>query len=409
MLKTPSFALALLPLALIGCNVQGGKLAAEGTGDLSYPLTTREAPDTEQAKLCGSGDPSPHGDATLSRLPYLQQVTSASADVLFSGDVTDPVAIEVTTPDGSEVGTFQAEPGADSSQRVVHIDGLEPSTVYCYSLSGMMTEPAGFRTAPETGSDSLVRFVAFGDSGSGDSRQEAVFEQLDTVPFDLMVHTGDIAYEKGTSSALTHAFFDVYAPILHSIPAFPISGNHDYKTSSAQPFREAFDLPKNGGPDARERYYSFDWGDVHFIALDTELVGAIQTNWLKQDLVKNSQPWTVVYLHKPPYSSGYHGSTATVQNAFVPLFERYHVALVLAGHDHDYERTNPINGVTYVVTGGGGRGTRSVGHSSFTAYSEDVLHFVDVEVDADTMTIHAIDGVGREFDSAQIPRPSQAS
>jgi hypothetical protein len=76
--------------------------------------------------------------------------------------------------------------------------------------------------------------------------------------------------------------------------------------------------------------------------------------------------------------------------------------LVLSGHDHDYERTAPLNGVTYVVTGGGGRGTRNVGHSSFTAFSQEVIHFVFVEAQGPRLVLHAIDATGREFDQAVL-------
>jgi hypothetical protein len=86
------------------------------------------------------------------------------------------------------------------------------------------------------------------------------------------------------------------------------------------------------------------------------------------------------------------------------LLEKYGVQLVLAGHDHDYERIEPQNGTTFVVTGGGGVGTRNVGSTSFTALSEDVNHFVYVEVGVDEAVLHAIDASGREFDSTVIPR-----
>ena len=83
---------------------------------------------------------------------------------------------------------------------------------------------------------------------------------------------------------------------------------------------------------------------------------------------------------------------------------RYGVQLVLAGHDHDYERMKPQNGVAYVVTGGGGIGTRSVGTSSFTDFAEDVIHFAYVEVGVDELVLHAIDATGREFDSMVVAR-----
>jgi hypothetical protein len=247
-----------------------------------------------------------------------------------------------------------------------------------------------------------VRFVAFGDSGSGSERQYAVLEQLFGVPFDLMLHTGDLAYEDGTALQLEERFFDVYAPLIASIPAFPISGNHEYHTDDAAPFRAAFDLPDNGGPAGHERWYSFDWGDIHFVALDTERVIPEQLEWLEHDLGANVLPWTIAYLHRPPFSSGAHGNNKGVQLTFVPLFERYGVDLVFAGHDHDYERTIPQNGVTYIVTGGGGRGTRAVGTSSFTAHSQSVLHFVYAELADDRLRVVALDSTGAEFDSVVL-------
>jgi hypothetical protein len=80
------------------------------------------------------------------------------------------------------------------------------------------------------------------------------------------------------------------------------------------------------------------------------------------------------------------------------------VKLVLAGHEHDYERTRPVDGVTYVITGGGGKGTRPVGKGSWTAFSDAVIHFVYVTVEGDVLRLHAIDATGREFDGLELRR-----
>lgn len=77
---------------------------------------------------------------------------------------------------------------------------------------------------------------------------------------------------------------------------------------------------------------------------------------------------------------------------------------MLAGHDHNYERMIPQDNVAYVATGSGGRGTRTVGASSFTAFAEAVIHFVIVEVAVDELILHAIDATGTEFDSMVVPR-----
>jgi hypothetical protein len=144
---------------------------------------------------------------------------------------------------------------------------------------------------------------------------------------------------------------------------------------------------------------------VHLVALDSEQIGPAQVAWLDADLAANRLPWVIVYLHRPPYSTGDHGGDGDVQQHFVPLFEKHRVPLVLAGHDHHYERTKPLDGVTYVVSGGGGRGTRAGGKASFTAFSEAVCHFLFVEVEGDRLTGHAIDGVGQEFDSFVLQAP----
>ena len=224
------------------------------------------------------------------------------------------------------------------------------------------------------------------------------------VPFDLVLHMGDIAYDSGTRAQFERVVFDVYADMLERFPMFPASGNHEYETEDALPFREAFALPENGGPGGIERWYSYDWGDVHFVVLDTELTGAEQAAWLDADLSANRRPWTIVYQHRPTFSSGDHGGDPEVQKWFMPLFVKHRVPLVLAGHDHHYERTNTIDGVTYVVTGGGGRGTRGVGQSDFTAFSEQVCNFVYVTINGNELTLHAIDGTGQEFDSLRLTR-----
>jgi 3',5'-cyclic AMP phosphodiesterase CpdA len=253
---------------------------------------------------------------------------------------------------------------------------------------------AGFRTAPEPGSGARVAFVALGDSGSGSPDQLAIYDQLETVPFDLIVHTGDIAYESGTLTEFEENFFDVYAPLLRSFPVFPAQGNHE----GSDVFRRVFDLPWAGPGN----WYSYDWGDVHFVALDTNDISDEQAAWLDRDLSQSRRDWTVVFGHHPAFSSGQHGSTPSFQQRLVPILERHGVDLVLSGHDHDYERTLPQNGVHYVVTGGGGRGTRPVGESSFTAFSEQVLNFVYVEIEGDRLLLHAIDATGAEFDQLAI-------
>jgi len=398
-------------------------LGAAGPSPASTQSNTSGAPlaqfssSARPIDRCGDGAFHQAGRAHLVRAPYLQQVTAHSALVLFTSGSREPVTIDVTRPQAQSadagaplVASVLAKKDESARLRnawqgVARLDGLESGTLYCYSLRGL-TSPAGFVTAPERGTDVPVRFVAFGDSGDGGPGQHAVLDQMSRVPFDFLTHTGDLAYTRGGLREIETYVFNVYAPLFKSYSFFPASGNHDYGTDDAAPFRQVFALPENGGPAGRERYYSFDWGYVHLTVLDTERVGPEQAAWLDADLAASRARWNIVYGHRPPFSSGRHGSARDVQRTFVPILQRHHVPLVLSGHEHDYERTRPIGGVTYIVTGGGGRQARSVGRSDFTAISVSTLHFVYVEADHNELLLRAIDASGREFDSVRIQHPS---
>jgi hypothetical protein len=419
--KAARLVTLLLPLTLAvaaGCPMsnQSGNVSATQLGDVSHPLTQRLDPAQAITQACGATAADPNAPSPFAKRPYLQQMTDHSVHVDWVSAAQPTPSVVLTTPAGAAVATVPA--AADDSAQALGderawsapVAGLTADTTYCYEVrSGdAVLARSGFHTAPAAGQNKPVRFIAFGDSGAGSSDQLAAYAQMRTVPFDFLIHTGDVGYDSGTATELQQHFFDIYADTLQSFPSYVSSGNHEYNSADAAPFRAAFDLPTNGGKGGVERWYSFDWGDVHFVALDTERTGTVQADWLEADLAANKLPWTVVFGHKPPYSSGEHGNDASFQKYFDPILEKHHVQLVISGHDHDYERMKPMNGVQYVVTGGGGAGTRPVGTSSFTAFSDAVIHFVYVTVEGDTLTMHAIDGTGQEFDSVVVQRATPA-
>jgi 3',5'-cyclic AMP phosphodiesterase CpdA len=404
----------LLALALPGgCTCEGngqGYLQAPSGGDLSQGPAPRQAYESEIKSACGTIGPSSES-AALHRHPYLQEVTQSQATLVWTSASSD-LEMVLLTPDGREsqraagVVDDTAAP-AQAMQLQARFAELSPDTIYCYQLRAPGADSdfvyaGGFRTAP--GPDGSIRFSALGDLGASTSDQKAVLEQLKTVHSDLLLIPGDIAYESGTLAQFESHFFGVYRDLLALVPVFPASGNHDYQSADAAAFREVFVLPTNGGADGRERWYSFDWGPVHFAILDSEVRLEEQATWLRADLKASPLPWKVAVVHKPPYSSGDHGSEDSIRKTFVPVFREEGVQLVLSGHDHNYERSTLTDGVTYVVTGGGGRGTRKTGSSSFTAFAARVAHFVYVVADANTLTLHAIDATGQDFDSLRLTR-----
>jgi hypothetical protein len=402
-------------------------LAAVGTGDIRTPAARRVVPAATRGACAALPAPPGRGRDVLSRAPYLQRVTAHQVVVIWTSGEGSSASVLVQDPDGTHqrelpatIDTTAAAPPDDFApwqherssklprQWMVVVSGLVPDTTYCYTVyqdGRPVTAPAPFVSAPRPGADRPFQFVALGDSGGGGSDQLALLAQIETVPFDFMIHTGDIAYDHGTLADFETRFFTVYARLLAIRPMFPTTGNHDYDTEDAAPFRRVFVLPENGGVGGVERWYSYDWGNAHFVVLDTERTGPIQAAWLDADLAANKLPWTIVYGHKPPHSSGRHRDDEPFNRFFVPVLNAHHVQLVLSGHDHHYERFHPFDGVTYIITGGGGRGVREIGPRRVgSAFAEAVIHFVLVTVESRILTVHAIDGTGREFDTTVIDR-----
>ena len=411
----------------------------------SYTLTA-VATDNQFAAGTSTGVPltvsASTATATLVRGPYLQQPTDHSMVVVWSTREAGAAEVRYGVSPGTARTSVPAisrlVPAAETGlafdyyHYTATLAGLAAATSYAYQpiVSGApVASEAAFKTAPRTGSGA-ISFVAFGDSGTGSPEQRQLGALMTQDTFDFAMHVGDIVYgNSGGTGAATYAtyqsyLFDIYG-WLASKAFVPVEGNHDSRPSNGngKAYLDLFELPRNGAApafaDHAERYYSFDYGPVHFVALDTEFTfldpvrQAEQLRWLDTDLTSTTQPWTIVFLHRAPYSSGgEHGSSPDVRAAFGPLFERHGVDLVLAGHEHNYERTIPIREsstttdafVPYVVTGGGGAPLYPSGTSSWTAFSAARYRYVKIAIDACTLTLATIGLDGEVFDSTSTAK-----
>jgi hypothetical protein len=320
----------------------------------------------------------------------------------------------------------------DYYQHEARLTGLTPATRYPYTVvrSGTTLSSGGaLTTAPAPGTGT-VRFIAFGDSGVGSTAQRQLAARMTADEFDLSLHTGDVVYGseemKGGGSYAQYDgwFFDIYGPWLRSRPIFPSIGNHDDEVDYGRPYRDMFVLPDGGATsgyaDHAERFYSFDYGPVHFVAIDTELAfhdparRQAQLSWLERDLATTTMPWRVAYMHRSPYSAGTeHGSDLEVRRHIGPILEKYGVQLALTAHEHIYERTIPLQEysatggpVTYVVTGGGGAPVYPAGTAYWTAVSASVHHYTRARADECTLSIEAVRIDGSVLDHHTLQRCS---
>lgn len=246
------------------------------------------------------------------------------------------------------------------------------------------------------------RFAAIGDTRTGHQVHRVLIQRLAREKVDFFINSGDLV-EFGGQLDLWIRFFNIEAPIGSKRPLFASVGNHD----NSQPlyFRRFFlaDLYAEGN-----RYYVQDWGDVRYVALDSEIEireGSAQYAFMDRALREGAAKGQlmVLSLHYPPYSSGEHGSNPEIRSVLEPICKKYGVEVVLTGHDHDYERTKPIFGTTYMVAASGGAPIRQVIPSDFTAVFRTEPHYVLFDVEKGRLVGRAINLEGDVFDTFIIP------
>lgn len=245
-----------------------------------------------------------------------------------------------------------------------------------------------------------LRVALVGDVGDGGGREyetaAAIEAQARIDRFDILMLLGDNVYPAGEPQRIEATVFEPFGPLLDAgTELFAVLGNHDVMSDTGDSQLEAMGMPG--------RWYAVERGDLLGIALDsTRHDDPDQLAWLEDTLASSDATWKLVGLHHPPYSGGFHGSQVELRDTFVPLFERYGVQVVFSGHEHDYQRSDPINGVTYIVTGAASR-TRRTGTSDFTAVAYSTHHYVDLNVFDDHLLLRAIDQDGEQFDEVVIP------
>ena len=384
---------AVLALTLVGCS------------DSRDERPVAELPPEPEPNPCD-------GTETESSRLFLQQLTDSSVIIKWRGDA-DAACIGTSA---NNLATRIAATATEGDHKEALVTGLSARTTYHYSIGGAPEAPAGqhFTTAPARGelpAGGATRLWLIGDSGTGgdDEREDyegdaaevlaglQSFVEADGKPVDLFLMLGDNAYAVGSDFNYQQAVFDIYPDLLKTTSLWPTIGNHEMgigflfgslaiaglgtsadpdswlETAESEPVRmpylDIFSLPAQaeagGVPSGTEQYYSFDYGNVHVVSLDSQLSArdpeqlAAMQNWLIDDLGSNDLDWTVVIFHHPPYSKGANHDSddaaklngfdlpqQDMREKFVPIFDEYGVDVVYNGHSHSYERSYYITSHT---------------------------------------------------------------
>lgn len=337
----------------------------------------------------------------------------------------------------------------NETQHALLLDQLDQGTEYYYQIGCCHRAPNGpinhFKTVSPQ--QAATRLWVLGDPGKKGPDQSMVIDaahgwmganpgERGDLP-DLVLTTGDNAYKSGSNQQFQDCFFTPFEAVFANTPVVPAHGNHDARRNV---FFNIFDFPVDGAhggfPSHNEGYFSFDYGNLHVIMLDTATqpitLRAPMVEWLKRDLKTNSRPWTIAVFHHPPYSDGGHqsdhpsgsdGAMTAARDILVPILENGGVDVVLNGHSHGYERSYPlrehhiqatqagakVNGAAelthttiYQIIGSSSKTDEGHYQHPLMAASYSALGSVIIDVDDTRLISRFIDNEGRERDRFQL-------
>lgn len=248
-----------------------------------------------------------------------------------------------------------------------------------------------------------VRLAVIGDFGTGEQPQIDVAQQMEksrgAFPFEFVITLGDNIYTGTQPSDFDEHFAVPYKALLDAgVQFYAALGNHD-KTNER--FYQPFHM--NGAT-----YYTYKKGPVHFFVLDSNYVNPPQISWLQTELrAAGNGAWKICYFHHPLYSSAkFHGPNLDLRKVLEPLLVKYGVDVVLAGHDHVYERVRPQQGIYYFTEGASGSlRAGNLAASAITARGFDTdRSFMMIEIAGDDLYFQVTSRTGVAVDSGVLHR-----
>ncbi len=257
-------------------------------------------------------------------------------------------------------------------------------------------------TGPKHTFGASYRFVAMGDWGAGTPFQKDVASQLikryKESPYQAVLLLGDNIYPDGNIKKHGKAYFtDLYASLIDESVQFIVAlGNHDVLAGHQDDQKRFFKMPGY--------YYQVHKPVVDFFVIDSNRFEKddVQQRWLSNALQASKAPWKVVMGHHPIYSSGEHGLNAGLRKTLEPILVKGKADLYLAGHDHEYERFQPVQGVQHLVSGGGGAYLRNFEKPlPGSLVRVKAHHFMDFDACANQLTLRVISKTGEVIDQVQ--------
>ncbi len=287
---------------------------------------------------------------------------------------------------------------------------LPTGTVQSYTLTAHLAGsgakqigPFRVSTLPLRGQP--FRFVAMGDSRTYPKEWSRVAQAVVQKNPSLVLFSGDMVTDGREDRFWDEEFFSVAKPFFASIPTFYVVGNHE----------EGSPLMGSLVPVAGRNRWKATAGGVLFIGIDGALdwsASSENLKWIETALKASRESYIFVCSHYPPWSSGAHGATHArtsmeARNNILPLMKKYRATAFIGGHDHDYERSEPPDGVTVIVSGGAGAPLYpkmpNPWQNPHSKVFEWKYHFCLFTIDGNQCTMQALTPEGKLLDSKSWP------
>jgi hypothetical protein len=388
-----------------------------GATSYSYSVRSVDSAGNRSVVVTKSVRTPPAGTVRIVRGPYALQVTGSSALIVWWSNMASTGS--VTTAAGT------VSDGTSTNVHRVRVTGLPAGTTAYTVRSGSASATGTVRRAAPAGQP--FTFAVIGDYGAGTREEAQNAAQIGRYDSDFLQTVGDNLYPSSgfpdpdpltTYSDLDWRFFKYMGGVLRTQAFFTANGNHEYYADGQ--WWNAIPMP-----GSNNSYYSYDWGDAHFLVLDTMRpsdVDSAQYSFARRDLAgagARNAKWRIVVQPTPPYNAttSERGGSLEARTSLVPLFQKNGVDLVLSGDAHNYQRSYPLlngkratrGGVTYVVTGGGGNGKNgfSIDGPSWLAARAATFETLKVEVSSTALKVSAIASSGRLLDSVTLTPASR--
>lgn len=347
--------------------------------------------------------------AALLMTPYLQAVATNSIYVLVESDSTNPITAEygLSADYGNKAATESIEPTAASPATYIHrikLTGLQPDAKYHYRVYQGVDYSIDYTFWTAANPGTPFRFAWMADCRSGTGIHDRIAKQIENAHPRFSIYGGDLCSNGAYHSFKNEFFRPNELALIAEVPFFNTVGNHEGWSQNTKAFTQA--------PDSRsgnQRYYSFDYGDLHVLVLNymaeksRNIKASAQFNFAKSDLQGSAKPWKIVISHSPAYCAGGHGEDEVLKVFTKDIFEPNKVNMVISGHSHFYQH-NLVNGIHHLVIGSAGAELYTPQTASYTIKSIKDYNYAIVDVSPASMDLVVYNHLGRVLDRIDLAK-----